>query len=257
LIEAFLTIGGAYFPITLFLAGLATGFVGAMGGPGGFIITPFLIFSGFSPLIAVATARFAAIVPWFIAIAKYRQANQVRTPEAYYLVAIGMVGGLLGTSIIINVNEDIIYPIVSITLLLLVPVMFIKKDFGILLQKYSKRRHTFGYILYFFVMVYGGFIGLGASVFANLVLVGFLGFRMLEAHSSHMLAWSTMSIFSSVIFAINGNIDYKAALITFAGMAIGSFIGSKIIVKKGNQWLKIIIAAFAVIVGLKILSDYV
>lgn len=257
MLETFFTLGGEYYVYVLFFIGILTGFIGAMGGPSGFIITPFLILSGFPPVTAIATARLAAILPWFVAIAKYKQAGLIRTPHIYWLIGFGLIGGIIGTSLILNINEDVIYPIISIFLITIAPTMFLKKDFGLVLKQYSNKRQYLGYFLYFLVFIYGGFIGLGALIFSQIIIVGFLGFKMLEAHANHLLAWTIMSIVSCAIFAFNDQIDYTHALIAFAGMTIGSFFGARLIVKKGSQWIKFIVCGFAIATGLKILSDYI
>lgn len=257
MLETFFILGGEYYIYVLFLIGILTGFVGAMGGPSGFIITPFMILSGFPPVTAIATARFAAILPWFLAIATYKKANLIRTPHVYWLIGFGLIGGIIGTSLILNINEDIIYTIISIFLILIAPSMFLKKDFGLVLREYSTKRRYLGYFLHFLVFIYGGFIGLGALIFSQIVIVGFLGFTMLEAHANNLLAWTIMIIVSCAIFAFNGQIDYTHAFIAFAGMTIGSFFGARLIVKKGSKWIKFIVCGFAIATGLKILSEYI
>jgi uncharacterized membrane protein YfcA len=254
-VELFFNIEGSYFPISLFLIGLISGFVGAMGGPSGLVILPFMIMSGFSPVLALGTARFAATMPWVIAVTKFKKAGQVRIPEIFYLAILGGVAGTIGTYLILDIDESYVYPIIGVALMIAAPLSFVKKDFGLINKDYGRVKGAFGYFIYFIVMLYGGFFGAGASVLAIFTIVSFMGFKMLEAHSTHMAVWIIMSVASCALFMINGQIDYYNALIILISMSIGSYIGSKVIIQQGDRWIKIIICAFAFVVGVKLVAQ--
>jgi len=257
LLETLINIDSQYFAFSLFAIGVLSGFVGAMGGPSGLIIIPFMLLSGFTPVLALGTARLAATVPWVIAVSKYRKAGQFRQNQFIPLTIVGLIGGVIGTYLIIDVDEKLVYPAIGVAFMIAAPLLFIKKEFGLVNIEHSALRHKIGYIAYFLVMIYGGFIGAGASMLAVFALVSFMGYKMLEAHSTHMAVWIVMSVASCAIFIWNGHVDYYYALIILVSMSVGSFIGSKIIVKKGDTWIKAIVGAFAFVVGLKMMLGYI
>lgn len=256
MIDLLFSIESDYFAISLFVVGVITGLVGAMGGPSGLVILPFMIIGGMTPVMALATARLASLFPWFITVAKFKQAGQLRMPELIYMTIIGLVAGVIGTFLILDLDEKHVYPFVGVVLMLVALLSFVKKDFGDVSKQHGLIRKSSGYVLYFIIMLYGGFFGAGASTLAIFTLVGFMGFKMFEAHATHLAAWVPMIVASCTIFIINDQINYYYALITFVSMTIGSIIGSKIIIAKGNRWVKIIVCSFAFVIGVKLLIDH-
>lgn len=257
MLDAFFQIDGQYYIFSLLLVSLLTGFVGAIGGPSGLIILPFLVVTGVAPVYALGTARFAAMFPWVIAVAKLKEDGQLRLKEFLYLAVVGVVAGVLGTVLILDANEEYVYPIVGMALLVAGFSSFLKKDFGIVRSEYGRLRNLLGYVCYFLVMLYGGFFGAGASVFALFTLVGFMGFKMLEAHSTHLAVWIVMSVVSCGLFIFNGQVSYYHAFIVMIGMAVGSFVGVRLVVNRGSGWIKAVISLFSVLVGVKLILEYV
>lgn len=256
MIDLLFNIESNYFAVSLFCVGLLSGLVGAMGGPSGLIILPFMILGGFTPVMALGTARLAAFLPWVIAVSNFKKAGQIRMPELIYIAIIGFIAGIIGTYLVLDINEEILYPFIGVALMLAATLSFVSKDFGFTHKDYSNLRKKCGYGLYFIVMLYGGFFGAGAGVFAIFTLVSFLGFKMLEAHATHLTSWVIMSVGSCLIFMMNDQVDYFHALIILISMAIGSHFGSKLIILKGNKWIKILVSTFAFAVGLKLLLPY-
>ncbi|HOO51659.1 MAG TPA: sulfite exporter TauE/SafE family protein [Alphaproteobacteria bacterium] len=251
--DSFLHLDGSYYGLTLFFVGLASGIIGAIGGSGGLIILPFMILSGYAPAMAIGTARFASIPSWIIAAKKYNNAKQIRWEDIPLLTILAIIGGAIGTYLIIDIDQNYVYPIVGTMLMLISPLALLKKDFGLKNIDHNKNRRVTGFTLYFLTLIYAGFFGGGASVLIIFILVTFLGYRFLEAHATDTTAWIAMSVASSAIFIWHDQVDYTNALVIFISMAIGSYLGSHIAIKKGDKWVRIVVCSFALIVGIKLL----
>ena len=102
-------------------------------------------------------------------------------------------------------------------------------------------------------MIYGGFFGAGTSIIIIFIFVTFFGYRTLEAHATEIAAWIIMSVFSSIIFILHGQVNFFYAAILMVSMGIGSFIGSNIALKGGDVLVKRVVFIFAFAVGLKLL----
>ncbi len=243
----------AFFPYILFIVGLVTGIVGSMGGPGGLIITPFMILSGLPPQMAIGTTKTSSLGLWVIALIKYHKAGKInwRYVPALSVLAIG--GGIIGASLMISIDETLIYPVVGTTLLLIAPLALLNKNFGMETRTHGKKRKAIGYVLYFLVMIFAGFFGGGAGTLVIMTLVTFLGFKTLDAHATDIPGWIMLTIVSSAIFAWHGYVDLTYAAIIFVSMAIGGYIGAHIALKGGDRFIKWFVCGFAVIVGIKLL----
>ena len=102
-------------------------------------------------------------------------------------------------------------------------------------------------------MIYGGFLGSGASVMCMFIAITFLEFRSLEAHATLMAGWIAMSVFSSAIFIYYGQVDYRQAIVILLGTLAGSQIGSHFAIKGGDKWIKWVLCLFSLFVGGKLL----
>lgn len=251
--DSFLHADSPYFVLALFAIGLISGCISSMGGSGGLILLPFMILSGLPPATALGTARLAAIGGWLVALRKFKEAGQVRWSQVPLITVLVVAGGTIGTLLVLDMDERYIYPIVGTIMIAMSPLAFLKKDFGLTVREHSKLRNVTGYFLYFLVMIYGGFFGGGTGVMSMFVLVSFLGYRFLEAHATEIAPWIIMSVVSSAIFIAHGRVDYFYALVVFLSMVAGSFIGSHIALKGGDQWVRSVVSVFAFFAGVKLL----
>jgi len=251
--DIFLDLTSGYFLITLLCVSFSTGFITGMGGSGGLLLVPFMITAGIPPALALGTARFAAMPAWVLAVRNYHSAGKVNWKNVYIFSLLGIIAGSIGTLFIVQIDEKYIYPIVGIILVILAPLGLIKKNFGLIAYQRSKISHTIGYILYFFAMIYAGFFGSGASLMLMFIMVGFLGFKSLEAHATWMAAWLPMSLFSSIIFFYHGQINFIYAIFVCIGTLLGSHFGSKLAIKNGDKFVKWLVCSFAFIIGIKLL----
>ena len=131
-------------------------------------------------------------------------------------------------------------------------IVFSQK-FGTINIAKSNQSKILGYFLYFVAMLYGGFFGAGTTIITMLILVQFMGYKSLEAHGTEMTAWIAMSVISSAIFLFYDQVNFIYALIICVSMMLGSSVGSKLAIKKGDKFVKYLVAAFAILIGLKLL----
>src|SRR3989338_572091 len=62
-----------------------------------------------------------------------------------------------------------------------------------------------------------------------------------------------LSIASTIIFALNGLINYQLGILLFTSMSIGSYIGSHVAIKKGDKWIKNLFVLLVCFIGIKLL----
>lgn len=242
-----------FFMPLLFLISLLTGIIGAMGGSGGLIITPFMIASGLPPQMAIGTTRVSSIGMWIVTILKFKKADKIQWEYTPVLAAIAIIGGLIGTTLTLSVAEKWIYLIVGLSMIVIAPLAALNKEFGIERRETSARNKIIGYIGYFFVSMFGGFFGGGAGLIAVFTLVSCMGFRTLEAHATEIIPWVLLVLATSCVFIWYGQVNYPYVLTLFAGMTLGGHIGSSIAIRKGDKWVKTFVTLFSLIVGSKLL----
>lgn len=242
--------------ITLLLVlfvGITAGFFDSVIGAGGLISIPSLIFLGLPPQIAIATDRFGTIGQTLTALFKFWKARKIVWKYVPILTIIALAGSLIGANILLNINPKILESVVGILILILLPLIFLKRDIGIKQVKTNKSKNIIGLAIYFFIMIFGGFFGQGTGPMIFYVLTFFLGFTMIEVLATGIIPWFVLSISSLVIFALNGIIDYEIGIVLLISMALGGYIGAHMALKKGDLWVKRLFVLFVIIFGMKLL----
>ncbi|MFH1448364.1 MAG: sulfite exporter TauE/SafE family protein [Candidatus Micrarchaeota archaeon] len=238
--------------LVLFI-GVTTGFFDSVIGAGGLISVPSLIFLGLPPQIAIATDRFGTLGQTFTALVKFWKAKKIVWKYVPILATISLFGSLIGANILLNIDPKILENIVGILILILLPIIFLKRDIGVRQVKKSKPKMVIGLLIYFFIMIYGGFFGQGTGPLIFYALTFFLGLTMIEVLATGIIPWFVLSMSSVAIFALNGIIDYEIGFILLISMAVGGYIGAHVALKKGDLWVKRLFALFVIILAVKLL----
>ncbi len=239
--------------ILVFLVGVIASFFGSTVGGGGLLSIPFLIFVGLPPQIAIATDRFGGIGQSITAFIKFYKSKKIVWKYVPLLTIISLAGSIIGANILLNINTEILHYIVGVLLLLLLPLIFIRKGIGVQRSKIKKQKIIIGLLLYFLVQIFTGFFGGGTGILIFYILMIFFGLTIIEANATNTIPWMVLSISSVIIFAYNGIIDYRIGIVLLMGMAAGGYIGAHVGIKKGNLWVKRLFVLLVVVSGIKLL----
>lgn len=237
--------------IILLCIGFIANFVGSIVGGGGIISIPWLIYLGLPPHIAIATDRFSSIGQ-STSIFKYHKSNKINYKLILPLIFISIIGTLIGSAILINFNKSILIKIIGILILLFLPIVLMNKS-GLISRKTNSRQKLIGYILYFFIVIYGAFIGVGTGILTTIVFIFFFGITYLESNGNFSILWLIISVISTLIFAFQGIVKYDYGLILLAGSLIGGYAGAHFAVKKGDKFIKALFVVLIVVSAIKLI----
>jgi uncharacterized membrane protein YfcA len=237
----------------IFVVGLATGFFDSVIAAGGLISVPALVFLGLPPQVAIATDRFGTIGQSLAAFYKYWKAKKIVWKYVGVMAVISLVGSLIGAHILVNVDAETLQKIVGILLVILLPLVLIKRDIGTRHIETTQFKKIIGLSVYFLIMIFGGFFGQGTGPLIFYALSYFLGLTLIEVLATGVIPWLVLSLSSLVVFARSGIIDYKSGIVLLVGMAIGGYVGARVAIQKGDAWIKYLFIVFVVVAGVKLL----
>ena len=228
--------------LLLCLAAFAAGFVDAIVGGGGLIQTPatLLILPQYPIATLLGTTKIPSFTGTSIAAIQYAKRIKVQCKLLLIMCCIALLAALLGSYCVTKISNQFLKPIIFCALLLVALYTFLKKDFGTITQQKIKPKHQIlvGILSALLIGFYDGFIGPGTGSFLILFFISVLGFDFLKA-SSHAkfvnLATNTGSI---LLFAKSGHILYQYALPMAICNVAGSFIGARLAILKGNQFVR-------------------
>lgn len=241
-----------FFAIAILVVGFIAGFIGAVSGGGGLVSISLLLAMGVPPQITLATNKFGGLGMSMGGLYKYIKHKKIIWKYVIGLSVAGILGSLIGSKILVDSSQSFLKVFSIIMLLLLVPTIFIKKDFGVECAKTSKVKNVLGYLIYFLLTIIASFFG-GFGMLLIAVVIFFLGLPFLEASATELFSFTIFSIVSTVIFMINGIVDYGIGALLFLGMLVGGYVGAHTAIRKGSNWVKVFFAIMVLASVLKVL----
>jgi len=240
--------------IETFFIGTLASFIGAIAGGGGLISMPFLIFIGLPPQIALATNKFGGVGLSIGGLIKFIKEKKIVWEYAILLSISGVLGSIIGSNIFLSLSASFLQKLIGISLIVLVPTIFFKKDFGINDKDILWKRKVIGSFLYFLVAILASFLGGMGGITISIVIL-FFGLSIVKASATELFSYSIFSFLSVIIFAFNKIIDYRIGVVLFLGMMLGGYLGAHTAIKKGNKWTKTVFAIVIILSAFKILLN--
>jgi hypothetical protein len=139
----------AFTLFSVFLISIVASFFGSLIGGGTIISIPFLIMIGIPPQVAIATERFGELGQNITSFLKFLKSKKIIWKYVPVLTIFSLISSLIGSNILINTNAKILNNIVGITILAILPLLFLKKELGIKHINVSKPKLIFGTIIFF------------------------------------------------------------------------------------------------------------
>ncbi|SFT26347.1 hypothetical protein SAMN04488050_1259 [Alloyangia pacifica] len=233
----------------LALAGFGAGALNAIAGGGTFLTFPALVWLGVSPIMANATATFAALPGYAGSSWAYRRDIQAgEGPSLTALVVTAMLGGILGALLLLVTPEDLFSGVIP--WLLLMATLAFAAGPALLRGLLASGRHlpdAVSLTLLLLVSIYGGYFngGLGILLLAAFGLIGMSDLHRMNGLKT--LASLVLSAASVVTYSLAGLIDWTALVVTGLGCTAGGYVGAHMARKVQDTAL---LRTFIVTVGL-------
>ena len=229
--------------ILLCIAAFAAGFVDAIVGGGGLIQTPMGLI--LLPQLPVSTVVGSLKIPAFsgtaFAAGQYLKKVVINWKLLLPMMALAMLASFAGSSLLTQMHNDFMKPVLLVVLTLVAIYTFIKKDFGQHKEKaHSPTTHIIYSLLISLVIgFYDGFIGPGAGSFWVMAFVVLMGYDFLHASANAKMVNLATNFGSILLFVIKGKILWAVAIPMALCNAAGGFTGAKLAINKGNKFIRI------------------
>lgn len=240
--------------VTLVALSFIGGFIDAVVGGGGLIVIPGLLISFPSAPLATlfGTNKIAALSG--TSVAAFQYAKRVRFNYKLLAVAaiFSAIASFTGARIVSYINVATLKPVILIILVVIALYTFIKKDLGKIKTKKldPNKQLIYGGLIGLIVGFYDGFFGPGTGSFFVLGFVVVLGFEFVEASAYSKIVNCVTNVSALFVFIRNGNYMLELAVLMAVCNIIGNIIGTRLALKKGNGFVRIV---FLIIVSLMIL----
>jgi uncharacterized protein len=234
----------------LLLVGFIVAFIGTMSGGGAGLLALFTLLAfGLPASQAIATNKFGDLGFFLPAVRNFSRAKQIKKKYLPAIIAINICGVTLGTLAITHINANTFRKIIAVILILVIVASFTKRTYGNT-ERPARRWWPF---VYFFTSISSGALGAGTGILSSLTLMYFRGLTALQAMAHSFYANAIGSCISTTILVFAGLIDYRYGLPLLVGNIIGAHFGSKLAIKKGNDFVRVMTIVLAVIVAVQLL----
>ena len=234
-------------------------FVDAIAGGGGLISVPAYFLGGFPPHFALGTNKLSATFGSLSSMIEFFRNGKVHLGLVKYVIPCTLLGAVLGVNSVLLINQDFLYPLVSVMILVVGVYTYNKKDLGLVntYQLKSKVQIAMGMFFGFILGFYDGFFGPGTGSFLLFVFIKFFGMDFVNAGGNTKVLNFVSNITSLVVFAMAGKINIQFGLTAGIFSLIGSVIGTKVAIKKGASFVKPIFLIMSFAVFIKVIYEMV
>ena len=235
----------------LYLATFLVAFIssilsGIAGGGGGFVMSPYWLVSGMTPAQGAATGAFMATGMSVSSVVAFRKTDHFpKNRKLLFILSVTtLIGSILGAIIVPKIDIQAFKYMLAIITIAALPLLFIKPNSKHRLSKHS----NIGLLLAMLLLIIGSIITSSAfSILFALTLMAFFNMSVLQMTALRRLVGVVQSVVLFVAFTVQGFLVWQHALAGFIGGSIGSYIGTKYAIKKGETFAKYALAIMSLI----------
>ncbi|GHY70641.1 hypothetical protein VCSRO74_0755 [Vibrio cholerae] len=235
----------------LFLVAGVAGFIDAMAGGGGLLTLPALLAAGVPPTQALATNKLQSSFGSFSATLYFVRKGVVSLKAMRLAIACTFVGAALGAEAVQYIDATLLTS--------LIPLLLLGISLYFLLAPTTKT-HTgpaplsetaFAFTVGFGIGFYDGFFGPGTGSIFTVCFVALGHFSLVEATARTKVLNFTSNIAALTFFLIAGLIGLTMAV----GGFIGARMGAKVVISKGQRWIRPLVITMSMLMALKLLWE--
>jgi uncharacterized membrane protein YfcA len=210
---------------------------GIAGGGAGFINAPLLILFGLSPAQAITTGKLTGLsvatssLHGLTGVTAHMPKRQLGA-----IVGLALVVGILSPFVITNLDSNVYRKIIGVFLLAMIPILLFKK-LGRTSTHATTKKQTVGYVLLAPALALQGIFGAGMGTLVNMILMGCMGMSALEASATKRYSQVVLNVVIVIGVLASHLIVWSAALVGIVCSAFGAYAGTKLAVRRGNDFV--------------------
>lgn len=228
--------------ILLCLFAFLAGFIDSIVGGGGLVQIPafFILYPQLSVQNIISTNRLASAAGTSVAAYNYLRSVKVPWPA---LIAAGIAAAVcsyLGALLQSYVPPSVLKPVIFGLIVLIALHTYRHKAFGQqeAIKIPSGDIPLYGALIGGALGAYNGLIGPGTGSLLVFGFVSVIGYSFLTASAISKVVNVIADVFSLVYFLINGHVLFHLALPMLVCNVSGAYIGSRMAVLRGNQFIR-------------------
>ncbi|GLT17167.1 UPF0721 transmembrane protein [Vibrio zhanjiangensis] len=237
----------------LFFVASVAGFIDAMAGGGGLLTLPALLAAGVPPTQALATNKLQSSFGSFSASWFFIRNGVVSLKEMRLAIGCTFIGAAIGAQAVQYIDAGVLTSLIPI-LLLAISLYFLfmpkaKADSG----EAKLSEAMFALCVGGGVGFYDGFFGPGTGSIFTVCFVVIGQFSLVTATARTKVLNFTSNIAALLFFILAGLPIWQLGLVMAAGGFFGARLGAKVVVTKGQKWIRPLVITMSMVMAVKLL----
>jgi uncharacterized membrane protein YfcA len=237
----------------LFIVAIMAGFIDAIAGGGGLLTIPALLFTGMSPVQAIATNKLQACFGSFTATRYFIKQNLVSPRKELWGILAASIGAVLGAIAIQLFDSRLLITLLPFALILIAVYLVLAKNFGKPSDEPKLNENKFNASFITGIGFYDGFFGPGTGTFFTLSYCKMRAMDLIQATAHAKLMNFTTNIISLFIFILSDQILWQVGLAMALGQIIGARIGAATAIKQGTDFIRYMTVAVCIVMSISLL----
>ncbi|MEP6925061.1 MAG: sulfite exporter TauE/SafE family protein [Pyrinomonadaceae bacterium] len=228
--------------------------IGVVTGSNSLVTVPMMLQFGIDSRMAVATNMFGLTFMSLGSAIPFVGKNVFDRKRMPWFVVLTLVGSTLGALLVGLISSRLMPLVISISMIFVTVFSFARRNVGIEKRENSLPSAGFWvYSLTFLLGIYGGLYSGGYTTMLTAVYVSLAGMTFTEAVANTKLINLFSSLVATIVFALQGLIDYRLGAILAVTMFVSGFVGAKFVTLISDVWLRRIFLATVLVLAIKIL----
>ena len=239
------------------VAGFGAGFVNAIAGGGSLISFPALLFSGLPAVTANATSTVALWPGSLASVWAYRSYILIQRRQAVSLALPSLLGGLLGSILLLHTPEKAFRVLVPYLILLACALLILQGPIARWVARRSKvnpkRTSSALWMVQFLISVYGGYFGAGIGILMLAAIAIFLPEDLQSANALKSFFAMLINGIATIYFILVRAADLPTSGVMASASILGGYMGAHAAQHLSPGLLRALVVAFGLLVALHLL----
>lgn len=232
-----------YIILILIVSGIFVGFINTLAGGGTAISIAVLMMLGLPANVANGTNRIAVIFQNITSVQAFGKQKLLPWRKATLLAIPTLIGSVIGAWIAVDIDESFFRKAMAVIMLIMLFFVIVKPSVWLKERKHLTEKPVswIEVIIFFFIGIYGGFIQIGVGYYLLAGIVLGSGFDLVKANAIKVYIVLIYTLAAIVVFVLNNQVHWQYGLIHSMGNIIGAWIGSRMAIKKGVEFVRWVI----------------
>jgi hypothetical protein len=247
-------------------AGFLAGLVDAIAGGGGLITLPVMLGIGLPPHLALATNKGQSVFGTFASCATFWRRDGIDKARAPIAFLAGLLGSAAGALAVLTVRPEPLRPLVLVLLIGAVAVVLGRPYIQTFAQSRAQSHARIAAvseravplavaIIGFTLGGYDGFFGPGTGSMLIIAFAVVLGDSLTRASGNAKVVNLASNIAAIVVFSFRGAVQWRIALPMAAANIVGATVGTRLVLQKGDRFVRVVILIVVSAAVLKVWLD--